>query len=147
MPVPSVIHERELQRVAADSYISRTFAVALIDAPGTEFDATDDFNTIMGFEVEQDLGGYQRQQIGFVTADLGAYGDGKLPLARKAATFTHNGSVNETIRFSHVALLNPSDTAITCISKLAARAALSDGQSAVFYFDFTLYGVYVVPVS
>lgn len=147
MPVPSIVHERELQRVAGDSYISRTFAVCLIDAPGTDFDATDDFATIMGFEVQQDLGGYARQQIGFVTADLGAYEDGRLPLARKAATFTHNGSVNETIRFSHVALLNPSDTAVTCISKLSARAALSDSQSAVFYFDMTLYGVYVVPVS
>ena len=143
MAVPSQVAANELDRVARAAYVNQAFRVALVDAPGSDFEADDDINVILANEVTDGLGGYQRQQIGFLTADLGVYEDGKKTLARKAATFTHNGAANETIRFSHVVLIGPSDATIVSSTKLAARATLSDGQSAIFYFDFTLYGVFV----
>jgi len=144
MPVPSQVSAVELARIANSSYVNQAFRVALVDAPGSDFEADDDMSTILANEVTAGLGGYARQQIGFLTADIGSYQDGKTELARKAATFTHNGNVNETIRFSHVVVINPSETGLVSTTKLAARASLSDSQSAVFYFDFTLYGVFVV---
>ena len=143
MAVPSQIAAKELDRVARAAYVNQAFRVALVDAPGSDFEADDDVNVILANEVTDGLGGYQRQQIGFLTADLGAYEDGKQTLARKAATFTHNGAASETIRFSHVVLINPADTGVVSSTKLAARATLSDAQSAIFYFDFTLFGVFV----
>ena len=143
MPVPSTIHAQELGRIATETYINQTFRVALVDAPGSSFGADDAFSTIMANEVTLGFGGYSRQQIGFTSADLGVYEDGTRALARKAATFEHNGDLNEVIRFSHVVVLNPAETQPLCVTKLGGRAALSDGQSAIFYFDFTLYGVFV----
>ena len=143
MPVPATIHAKEIDRIARQSYINRQFKVALIDAPGTDFGSDDSFNYIMTGEVLQGLGGYERQQIGFTSADLGMYEDGKMPLARKAASFVHNNSVNQQIRFSHVAVLNPDQDNIVAITRLASRATLTDGQTAVFYFDFNLYGVFI----
>lgn len=143
MPVPSIVHAKELSRVATASYINKNFKVALVDAPGSDFDADDSKATIMAGEVTTGLGGYARQQIGFVSADLGTYSQGKTALARKAATFTHNNAVNQTVRFSHVVVLDPTETEVVCVTKLSSRATLTDGQSAIFYFDFTLYGVFV----
>lgn len=144
MPVPSQVSSEELSRVAQASYINNTFRVALVDAPGSDFDATDPLSTVIANEVTDGLGGYSRQQIGYTSADLDAYDDGKRALARKAASFVHNGNTNETIRFSHVVLLNPLETGIVSVTKLSARATLSDAQTAIFYFDLTLYGVFVV---
>ncbi len=144
MPVPSVVNAQEISRVANESYINQSFKIALVDAPGSDFDADDPLATVIAGEVVLGVGGYSRQQIAFVSADLGVYGDGKTALARKAATFQHNSAVSETIRFSHVVVLNPTETAPVCVTKLASRASLSDGQSAIFYFDFTIYGVFVV---
>ena len=143
MPVPSVVHEKELQRVAQQSYVSKAFRVALIDAPGNTFDANDSFASIMAGEVEAGKAGYARQQITFTPSDIGSYDSGKVPLARKAATFAHDGTPNQTIRFSHVVMIAPGDSEVVCVTKLAGRATLSDGQVAVFYFDFNLYGVFV----
>ncbi|QNJ25990.1 hypothetical protein SynSYN20_01663 [Synechococcus sp. SYN20] len=130
--------------MAEKSYINNTFRVALVDAPGSDFDATDSLSTILANEVTSGLGGYSRQQIGYTSADLDSYNNGRRALARKAATFVHNGNTAETVRFSHVVLLNPTETAAVAVTKLSARATLSDGQSAIFYFDLTLYGVFVV---
>lgn len=143
MPVPSTIHAQELTRVANSSYINQNFKVALVDAPGSDFDADDAFATIMAGEIQVGLGGYGRQQIGYVSADMGLYDEGKVPLARKAAVFEHNGQLNQVMRFSHVVVLNPAETQPLCVTKLATRTSLSDGQSAIFYFDMTLYGVFV----
>ena len=143
MAVPSLVAAKELERVARAAYINQAFRVALVDAPGSDFEADDSIDSVLANEVEDGRGGYQRQQVGFLTADLGLYDDGKTQLARKAATFTHNGNPSETIRFSHVCLIKPAETGLVSVTKLAARANLSDAQSAVFYFDFTLYGVFV----
>lgn len=144
MPVPSQVSAAELARVASASYINNTFRVALIDAPGSDFDATDSLSTVLSGEVTDGLGGYTRQQIGYTQADLDVYNSGKRALARKAAEFAHNGNTAETIRFSHVVLLNPTETGVVSVTKLSARATLSDSQTAIFYFDLTLYGVFVV---
>lgn len=144
MPVPSVVHANEIARVATASYVSQNFKIALVDSPGTDYDADDPFATIMANEVTTGLGGYARQQIGFAPADVGTFDGEKTELARKAATFTHNGAINEVIRFSHVVILSPNETDIVATIKLASRASLTDAQSAIFYFDFTLYGVFVV---
>lgn len=144
MPVPSTVHANEIARVADAAYINQNFKVILVDAPGSDFDGDDAFATITANEVVDGLGGYSRQQIGFTSADIGLFDGEKTALARKAATFTHNGSVGETIRFSHVVMLDPNETDVVCVTKLASRVTLSDSQSAIFYFDLTLYGVFVV---
>lgn len=143
MPIPSKIHAQELRRISESSYVNKTFKTALVDAPGSDFGPDDAFASIMSNEVQTGLGGYSRQQIGFVTGDIGVYEKGALPLARKSAVFEHDGDIGEIIRFSHVVLLAPTEDEIVCLAKLASRAALSDAQSAIFYFDFTMYGVYV----
>jgi hypothetical protein len=143
MPVPSLVSAQELARVAEKSYASQSFEVALVDAPGSDFEPDDAFATLIAGEVTEGLGGYTRQTISYSTTDIGSYQDGTTPLARKAATFNHNGNSGELIRFSHVVLISPSGTTATSTTKLASRATLSDGQSAIFYFDFTLYGVFV----
>ena len=143
MPIPSKIHAQELRRISESSYVNKTFKAALVDAPGSDFEADDAFASIMANEVEDGLGGYTRQQIGFVQGDIGVYEQGAQPLARKSAIFEHDGDINEIIRFSHVVLLAPTEDEVVCLAKLASRAALSDAKSAIFYFDFTLYGVYV----
>lgn len=143
MSLPATVHEKELRRVADSAYTSKSFKVCLVDAPGSTFDADDPKSTILAGEVQAGLGGYQRQQITLNPADLGAFNAGKLAYARKAVTFTHNGEINQIIRFSHVVVLNPTETEVLCERKLSSRCTLSDSQSAIFYFDLTLYGVFV----
>lgn len=143
MAVPAVVNAAELQRIATASYVNRNFKVCLVDAPGSTFDADDPFATVMAGEVQAGLGGYARQQIGFTAADLGLFNSGRIDFARKAATFTHNGALGQVIRFSHVVLLNPTENGILAVRRLSSRATLSDSQAAIFYFDFTLYGVFV----
>lgn len=148
MGLPATIHVNELRRVADATYVNRSFKVCLVDAPGSTFDNDDSLATVMANEVTSGLGGYVRQQIGYSAADVGLLEAGKLPFARKAAVFTHNGAANQVIRFSHVVVLTPDETGITCIRKLAAnRATLSDSQAAIFYFDLSLYGVFVAAAA
>lgn len=143
MAIAARISSEELKRIANETYVNQSFKVCLVDSPGSTFDADDPFATVMANEVQAGLGGYTRQQIGFTTGDIGLFESGTIPFARKAATFTHNNLANQAVRFSHVVLLNPAENKILATAKLAGRATLSDGQAAIFYFDFTLYGVFV----
>lgn len=143
MPIASRVSSYELDRVANASYVNQTFKVLLVDAPGSTFDADDPLATVTANEVTEGLGGYTRQTIGFTTSDVGLYAEGKLPFARKAATFVHNNQPAQAYRFSHVVVLTPDEQQVLCSTKLAGRATLSDGQAAIFYFDVTLYGVFV----
>ena len=56
MPVPSQVAAKELERVAQLSYVNQAFRVALVDAPGSDFDADDDISTILANEVQAGLG-------------------------------------------------------------------------------------------
>lgn len=143
MPIAARVGASELNRIANESYVNQSFKVALVDSPGSTFDADDPLSTVIANEVTSGLGGYTRQQIGFTTADIGLYSNGTVPFARKAATFVHNNEPAQAYRFSHVVLLSPDEQDVVCTVKLASRATLSDGQAAIFYFDFTLYGVFV----
>lgn len=143
MPIAARVGSNELARIASTAYVNRNFKVALVDAPGSTFDADDPLSTVIANEVTTGLGGYARQQIGFTTGDIGLFENGTVPFNRKAATFVHNNEPAQAYRFSHVVVLNPEETQVLCTTKLASRATLSDGQAAIFYFDFTLYGVFV----
>lgn len=143
MPIASRVSSFELDRIATAAYVNQSFQVALVDAPGSTFDADDPLATVMANEVTVGLGGYARQTIGFTTADIGVFSEGKTEFARKAATFVHNNEQNQSYRFSHVVVLSPDQTQVLSTTKLAGRASLSDGQAAIFYFDFTLFGVFV----
>lgn len=143
MAIAATVGAEELKRIATATYVNQAFKVCLIDAPGSTFDADDPFATVIAYEVQAGLGGYTRQQIGFTTGDIGLFENGTVPFARKAATFVHNNQPAQAYRFSHVVLLNPAQDKILATTKLAGRATLSDGQAAIFYFDFTLYGVFV----
>lgn len=143
MPIAARVSSTELNRIATTAYVNRNFKVALVDAPGSTFDADDPLATVIANEVTEGLGGYARQQIGFTSGDIGLYTDGTIPFGRKAATFVHNNEPGQSYRFSHVVVLSPDETQVLCTTKLASRATLSDGQAAIFYFDFTLYGVFI----
>ncbi len=143
MAIAARIGAQELRRLATAAYVNQSFKVVLVDAPGSTFDADDPIGTVLANEVQAGLGGYTRQTIGFTTGDVGLFDSGTVPFARKAATFVHNNQPAQAYRFSHVVLLNPAETQVLASTKLAGRATLSDGQAAVFYFDFTLYGVFV----
>lgn len=143
MAIAARIGAQELRRLATAAYVNQSFKVCLVDAPGSTFDADDPITTVLANEVQAGLGGYTRQTIGFTTGDVGLFENGTVPFARKAATFVHNNQPAQAYRFSHVVLLNPSETQVLASTKLAGRATLSDGQAAIFYFDFTLYGVFV----
>lgn len=143
MPIAARVGSKELQRIADEAYVNNSFQVMLVDSPGSSFDADDPFSTVTANEVTSGLGGYARQTIGFASGDIGLYADGEVEFARKAATFVHNNQPGQSYRFSHVVVLNPGATEVLATAKLANRATLSDGQAAIFYFDFTLYGVFV----
>ena len=143
MASAATVSAKALERITKEAYVNQNFQVALIDSPGATFGADDAYSVVMANEVQDGLGGYQRQDIGFLQPDLGLYGEGKIQLARKAAQFTHDGTLGEVIRFSHVVLLSQNGQQIESIAKLAKRTALSDGQSAIYFFDLSVYGVFV----
>ncbi len=143
MATAATISADALSRITNAAYVGNNYEVALVDSPGTTFGADDPFATVLAGEVQAGLGGYTRQTIGFVPTDEGTFADGKIELARKAAQFTHDGTPSEVIRFSHVVLISPGGTEIESVAKLAKRTALSDGQTAIYFFDVTVYGVFV----
>ncbi len=143
MATAATVTSAALERITEEAYVGNNYSVALVDSPGTAFGADDDFAVVMANECETGVGGYQREQIGFLPTDIIPYEDGKVTLARKAAQFTHNGTPGEVIRFSHVVLLSTGGTKVESIAKLAKRTTISDGQSAIYFFDITIYGVFV----
>jgi len=149
MAVPSKVAAEELQRIARRSYVQRNFQVALINSPGDPSAATlwDEIkDKEVGFNLATAPGGYTRQGFSFDDGDIDVYADGKRSLARRTVTFEHTASFGDSIRFTHVAVLSNDSEGekLVSLTRLASTATLSDGQKAIFNFDFTLYGVYVV---
>lgn len=62
----------------------------------------------MANEIEEGFGGYTSPAISYTNADIGIFADEGVPLARKAATFSHDNSV-DAYDFTHVVLLRTNE--------------------------------------
>ena len=139
MAATASISVAELQYIAGQVYVGKTFAVALINAPGTTFAPTDSLSTVTANEVGS-VGGYARQTFTYATGDVLGFSTNGIPLARKAAVFTHSGSTPYT--FSHVAIIRTgSSPSVVGVTALVAPTTLADGNQAVFYIDATTWRV------
>lgn len=106
MTITAKISSAEVLKQVTDRYINQFFEVALINAPGVNYSpGTTDDALFLTNEVTFGVGGYDRQVIGYTSADLTSYSDFGVGLAQKASVFTHDGG-GTTIDFTHVALLN-----------------------------------------
>jgi len=166
MPVPSKVVAQELKRVADSSYLGKTFYVHLVNDPGRTFADDSNFGTISsGSKIKATT------SFTFAPDDIRDYAEGRRPLERQNVTFTHAGGTAPAIPFSHVAVSygasntsvgtdsatntpttitdqisasDQQDRSLVSVTKVAAPGTLSDGQTAVFYFDFTLYSTFIV---
>jgi hypothetical protein len=96
-----------LAKIINTRYIGPTFEVALVDSGTTYIPASTVTYTFMADEILVGTAGYARDTFSYAIADIGAYVDDGIGLARKAATFTHDGS-STTFDFSDVVVLRVS---------------------------------------
>ena len=108
MTIAAKISPAELVAQVTNRYVDQYYEGWLIYAPGTAYQPgiTDDA-TFLANEVAAGTGGYQRQVIKYIGADVGNYADDGIALATKATTFAHDGG-GTALQFSHVALVKGS---------------------------------------
>lgn len=134
MATTASVSVAELQYITAQAYVGKSFAVALINSPGTTFTPSDSLSTVLANEVASGTGGYARQTISYASGDVQGFVSNTIPLARKAAVFTHDGGT--AYSFSHVAVIRSGSTpSVVAVTALVAPATLADGNQAVFYID------------
>ena len=104
MSIAAAISVSELRDTVYKRFVGETFYVALINAPATVYTPGTTINGEFLTNEVGNVGGYVRDTISYDATDIDAYTDEGIPLARKAATFTHDDSVN-TYQFTHVVLL------------------------------------------
>lgn len=105
MTIAAAVSAAELNAQVTNRFVDQHYEARLINAPGTSYQpgiTTD--ATFLADEVVLGTGGYQRQVIKYVNADVGTYADDGVGLATKATVFAHDGS-GTTMDFSHAALV------------------------------------------
>lgn len=132
MAIASSISSKELLGLVNARYVGTTFRVALLDSLNTYIPGTTVTYQFMVDEIEDGVAGYSRKSFNYVSGDVSAYVDNGIPLARKAVTFSHDGS-GVTYNITHVALLREnqvtasiSGTTLTVTS--AASNSIASGQ-------------------
>lgn len=147
MSIAASIFAAELEHVARLAYVGSQFEVALVNSPGITFSPTDSLSTVLAHEVSGS--GYSRQTFSYASGDLQGYTTNGLPLARKAATFTHNGGTG-AYSLTHVVVVRVQGSGSSITRTLAAvvplaggGASLVDGNQCVVYFDATAWRVVV----
>ena len=119
MAIAAKISPAELTALVTNRYVGKYYEARLINAPGTSYvPGTTTDATFLGNEVTQGTGGYERQVINIVSADVSAYSDDGVALATKGTIFTHDGGSTQ-ITFSHAALVEGNGN----ITALAANSA------------------------
>lgn len=119
MTIASKVSATELNALVGNRYVDQYFEARLLNAPGVTYEPGVTGDSIMlGTEVAIGTAGYRRQTFGFVSADLGAYADGGVPLAQKATVFAHDGG-ETSLDFTHVAICWSSGNVVTLDTPLA----------------------------
>jgi hypothetical protein len=139
--VVASIAAAELEYIAAQAYVGKSFSVALVNSPGTTFAPTDSLSTALAAEVSGS--GYARQTFSYTSGDVGGYTANGLPLARKAATFTHDGG-SGSYNFSHAVVIRGtggSASLVAVVPLASGGATMAGGSQAVLYFDATTWRV------
>lgn len=130
----------ELVYLARTAYVGKTFHVALINAPGSVFAPSDTFATILANEVAAGTAGYERQEFTFEESDIQGFTLNGIPLARKAAVFTHDGS-DTNYNFSHVVTIRVGDQLDKSIANLNPLSLVGgDGYVDDTYTEIPLSG-------
>lgn len=137
MSIAAAINKKELTKSVSLQFANQDFQVALVNAPGTVYNPGSTVtSTFLANEISAGTGGYARQSISYTLGDVQVYADEGVPLARKAATFTHNGGAT-TYQFTHVALLR---IAIGTGSIAGATLTISEQSSGLFEVGYCLTG-------
>jgi hypothetical protein len=131
MSIAAAVGSQELRNIMLARYAGSSFQAALVNSPSTVYTpGTTVTRTFMANEVSTGLGGYQRQSIAYTTGDVQAYTDDGIPLARKAATFAHDDSIN-TYQFTHVVLLRPAVVTASISGTTMTVSAVTSGTLAI----------------
>lgn len=105
MSTRSIIASQELDNQIRQSFVNQAFEVALVDAPGQIYTpGVTDNAAFLQNEVTAGAGGYERQVITYVEADISNYSDGGVALATKGAIFQHDLS-STSYQFTQVVLM------------------------------------------
>lgn len=137
MSIAAAINKKELTKSVSLQFVNQSFQVALVNAPGTVYNPGATVTaTFLANEIAEGTGGYTRQVISYLPADLQTYADEGVPLARKAATFTHNGGAT-TYQFTHVALLR---VAVGTGSISGTTMTITAQSSGLFEAGYALRG-------
>jgi hypothetical protein len=139
--VVASIAAAELQYIAAQAYVGKSFSVALVNSPGASFAPTDSLSTVLAGEVSGS--GYARQSFTYDSGDVNGYTANGLPLARKAATFTHDGGTG-TYTFTHAVVIRGTGGTASLVAVVplpSGGATMANGSQAVLYFDATTWRV------
>jgi len=131
MSIAAAVSTVELRDIVAARYAGSSFSVALVNSPGTVYDpASTVTRTFMSTEITAGTAGYGRQTISYTTSDIYAYTDEGIPLARKAATFSHDDSAT-TYSFTHVVLLRPAVVTASISGTTMTVTGVTSGTLAV----------------
>lgn len=131
MSIAAAIGSVELRQIVAARYAGFSFQVALVNSPGTVYNPSSTVTrTFMANEIVVNTAGYARQTISYSSGDIQAYTDEGIPLARKAATFSHDDSAT-TYSFTHVVLLRPAIVTASISGTTMTVSAVSSGTLAI----------------
>jgi hypothetical protein len=137
MAIAAKISSTELQAQVEDRFVDQYFEARLINTPGTSYTpGTTNDTTFLGFEVTAGTGGYERQVIKYVSADVSAYSDDGIALATKGTVFAHDGGAT-SIDFSHVALVWSTGNVTALDAVTSAPSAGVDGTYENIPIDTT----------
>lgn len=127
MAIAAKVSPAELTAQVSDRFVGKYYEARLIYAPGTSYipGVTDD-SVFLSNEVAQGTGGYERQVIYYVPADVSAYSDDGVALSTKATIFTQDGSATQ-ISFSHAALVEGNGNVLTLGSNVSSPSAGTNG--------------------
>jgi hypothetical protein len=113
MSIAAKVSAAELNAQVTNRFVDQYYEARLIYAPGTSYlpGITTDA-TFLADEVAAGTGGYVRQVIKYVNADVGLYADDGVGLATKATVFAHDGGAT-VLSFSHIALVKSTGNVLT----------------------------------
>lgn len=137
MSITAHISSDEVTAQVTNRFVDKFFEGRLISAAGTAYEPgfTVDAD-FLSFEVPLGTGGYQRQVIGYTSADVSTYTDDGVGLASKATIFAHDGA-GADVQFSHAALVWSGGNVLTLGALGSTPSAGVDGSYTNIPVDVT----------
>lgn len=137
MAIAARISSGEVTAQVTDRFVNKYCEARLIDAPGVTYTpGTTVDATFLANEVTIGTGGYARQVISYIPADVSSYTDGGIGLQQKATVFAQDGG-GTSIDFTHVALVWSTGNATTLGAVTAAPASGTNGTYTNIPIDST----------